>query len=71
MSDDEKKKQLPGDLVASLDQMLVSLENSANMMGTYCKSLRDNKVPAKLAHQLVVDFNRALWSKLGNGYSNE
>lgn len=64
---EEPKKELPGSLIAGLDQMVTLLENSGNLMGTYYKSLRDNGVPAKLAHQIVIDFNRVLWSKLGSG----
>lgn len=58
MSDD--KAHLP-DITAIFDQAETHMENTAKMLATYYKSLRKNGVPAKLANELVLDFQRILY----------
>ena len=58
------------ELVQQLDQLGTSLENVAELMSIYYKSLREKGVRKDLAQKLVVDFNRAMWSSIGKPKEN-
>lgn len=64
MPEEKPKKDLPGDLVANLEQFNTYLEDVAECMGTYYQSLIKHGVPHELACDLVREFNENLFYKL-------
>lgn len=65
---DNKKPNI--DIVAQLDQMTTTLENSATMLGVYYKRLISEGIPDELAYELVIDFHALLFSKINKANDN-
>ena len=52
------EEQTKLDIVAALDQLGTTLENTATVLGSYYQALVKSGVPEALAAELVHDFNR-------------
>jgi len=55
-----------GDLIAQLDQVATQLENVAELLATYYKSLIAKGIRDDLAQKLVLEFHHAWWSRILN-----
>ena len=57
---------LPGGFISDMDQLMASVESTAEIVAIYYKALLDKHIPNELVEEMTREVNKQIWGNIFN-----